>query len=65
MYDWIYDHFINTIWFVLLGISLPSIGGLYMIYSHFKNQNNESNNQSNEEQLTSQNNESNEEPNKA
>ncbi|MGG1401335.1 hypothetical protein ABE288_26460 [Bacillus salipaludis] len=34
---WIYQHFINTLWFILFLISLPAALGLFMIYSYLKN----------------------------
>jgi hypothetical protein len=30
--DWIYLHLINTNWFLLFGLSLPSLFGLFIIY---------------------------------
>lgn len=36
MYEWIYDHFINTVWFILFMLSLPSLGALYMFYKWYK-----------------------------
>jgi cbb3-type cytochrome oxidase subunit 3 len=49
MFDWwIYIHFINKIWFVLFGLSFPSILGIYLIYSNIKQNNNQSNNQTDE-----------------
>lgn len=36
MYDWIYKHFINTYWFLMFGLSLPFLFGIYLIYKAWK-----------------------------
>lgn len=43
MYDWIYSHFINTYWFLLLSFSFPAFVLFYLLYSSTKNQDNEIN----------------------
>jgi threonine/homoserine/homoserine lactone efflux protein len=41
MYDWIYQHFINTIWFLFIFLSIPFIGLIYLGYRAWKDQPNE------------------------
>jgi amino acid permease len=36
MYDWIYKHFINTYLFLMFGLSLPFLFGIYLIYKTWK-----------------------------
>ncbi|MBV7504063.1 hypothetical protein KW850_02120 [Bacillus sp. sid0103] len=36
MFSWIYNHFINTLWFLLIMMSIPGAFGLYLIYSQIK-----------------------------
>jgi cadmium resistance protein CadD (predicted permease) len=48
MYDWIYKYFINTYWFLMFGLSLPFLFGIYLIYQAWKE--NQEDNQQNQEQ---------------
>ena len=32
MYQWIYQHFINTFWFIPAVMSLPFLAGVYIMY---------------------------------
>lgn len=55
MIDWFYLHVINTNWFLLFGVSLPSIFGLYIIYKLIKLSLDQSdNNQNNEDTQSNQ-----------
>ena len=49
MYDWIYKHFINTYWFLMFGLSLPFLFGMYLMYIAWK-EHNEDNQQEQDQQ---------------
>ncbi|OIK15727.1 hypothetical protein BIV60_08215 [Bacillus sp. MUM 116] len=53
---WIYHHFINTIWFLLFLLSIPSILGLGILFYYLKNVHQEGNqNDQNTQQADNQN----------
>ncbi|MED3563518.1 DUF4834 family protein [Bacillus xiapuensis] len=53
---WIYHHFINTIWFLLFLLSIPSILGLGILFYYLKNVLQEGNhNDQNSQQVDNQN----------
>jgi hypothetical protein len=54
MYDWIYKHFINSYWFILFGLSLPSMLGVYFLYVMWKDMKPENQNDEQDQEGTQQ-----------